>query len=476
MPSELARRHRLVPLSLEDGALVVAMEDALDVFAIDEVVLRTGREVRTRVASRRDIEDAWRRYYGSGQRSIIDLVEEVTRALRSGDFDPSADLAPIVRLTNQIVFEGLDRDASDVHLEQRDGRVEVRFRVDGMLEPGPTLPVEVASAVAVRVKVMSGLNISERRRPQDGRIRFALSGRPVDLRVATMPTIHGENLVLRILKPDLARFDLESLGFLPDQLTRFRSAIEAPQGIVLVTGPTGSGKTTTLYAALRALPCGRLKVVTLEDPVEYEFQGVQQTNVHPEAGVTFANGLRALLRQDPDVILVGEIRDGDTAQLAIRAALTGHLVLATLHTHDAIGAIPRLRNMEIEPYLLATTFRAVVAQRLVRRVCEACSRWRDLSRRDLGTLGDAVPAGAEPLRFRVGRGCADCRGTGYRGRTSLFELFQPDEAIREAILGAGSPDELRRLAAREGMVSLREAGVRRILSGTTTPEEVLRVA
>ncbi len=479
LPLSEARKHNVIPVALDGGAITIAMEDALDVHAIDRVREVTGCEVRVRVAARRDIEEALERFYGRGTVSLLDLIEDVAREIRAGaeDGDESAVEAPVIRLANHLIYEGLNRGASDIHIEQHEGRGELRIRIDGVLEPGPAIPAEVVGALILRIKVMSGLDISERRRPQGGRIRFDAPGRPVDLRIATMPTIFGENVVIRILKQDISLFEIEKIGFLPDQLEAFKEAIQAPQGIILVTGPTGCGKSTTLYSALRALPVRSLKVVTLEDPVEYELQDIQQTHVNPEAGVTFAAGLRALLRQDPDVLLVGEVRDEETAQLAIRAALTGHLVLTTLHTNDAIGAIPRLRDMGIERYLLASTIRAVVAQRLVRLVCAACAFEEDVPVRALGALAGELPdPSLEAVPVRRGAGCEACRGSGYKGRTGILELLLPSEGMRQAVLaGSGAANELEDLARRGGMVTLRRAGVLKMLDGQTTPEEVLRV-
>ena len=380
--------------------------------------------------------------------------------------------APVIRLVNLLVENAIAAEASDIHIEPFEDTLRVRYRIDGILFDQESPPRRLRDAVTSRIKLMAEMNIAERRLPQDGRIRVSLHGRRVDIRVSTIPTVHGESIVMRLLDRASVFLPLEKLGFGSDTLKHFEALIQRPHGILLVTGPTGSGKTTTLYAALEKINSPDRKIVTVEDPVEYQLKGVNQIPVKPQIGLSFATGLRHIVRQDPDVILVGEIRDLETVEIAIQAALTGHMVFSTLHTNDAPGAIPRLQDMGAEPYLIASVLEGVLAQRLVRRICAACRAPEVPSAADIEALGVEAPPGVTLYR---GRGCDECRGTGYRGRTAIYELFVITEDVRSLILRRASSREIRRLAVEGGMTTLRTDGWTRACEGVTTVEEVLRV-
>jgi general secretion pathway protein E len=390
-----------------------------------------------------------------------------------GDLLAQAQEVPVVRLVNLLLMEALEARASDLHLEAGRGRVQVRYRVDGVLVDAPSPPAALVPAVVGRLKVMAELDVAERRRPQDGRVRLRLEERSVDVRVSTLPTLHGESVVLRLLESEGRRLGLEDLGMAADTRARFEELLACPHGVLLTTGPTGSGKTTTLYAALEQIRTGREKIVTVEDPVEYALDRVAQVPVNRKAGVTFASALRSILRQDPDVILVGEMRDTETAEICVQAALTGHLVLSTLHTNDAAGAIVRLVDLEVEPYLVASTVEGVLAQRLVRVACRHCAEEHPVP---APVLREMEAAGFPAERFRRGRGCAECRGTGYRGRTGVYEMLPVDEEVRTEVLRGRGVGTLRQIALANGMRPLRADGWRQVAAGVTTPEEVLRVS
>lgn len=449
-------QHGLLPLELRDGVLRVASWlESPSPRALDDLALLCGARVAVERGDEPSLRRAIQRVYGteSTAQGMIDALgaadarrgPDPVRAL--DDLVAQANEAPVIRLVNLLILEALQARASDVHLETYTGELRVRYRVDGVLQDAPSPPPHLAPAVVSRIKIMAELDIAERRVPQDGRIRLRLQDRGVDVRVSTVPTLHGESVVLRLLDASRGRFALDALGMAEDTLARFRAAIARPHGIVLVTGPTGSGKTTTLYAAVEALRTGREKILAVEDPVEYELAGVPQVPVHEKAGVTFATALRALLRQDPDILLVGEIRDSETAAIATQAALTGHLVLSTLHTNDAAGALTRLRELGVEPYLVASTVEAVLAQRLVRTLCTECR----------------------------GTGCEGCRRTGYHGRAGIHELLVMNDALREAVQHGADTATLRRLALADGMRTLRADGERRVALGETATEEVMRV-
>jgi len=479
---EYLEHHAVLPLGFEDGRLIVASwREEVDAQVLDDLRLIAGTPLTLVRMAEHEVRAAIRRVYSPEALTAEDVIAGMTEdAPVGGDLDAALDdlvslanEAPVVKLVNLLLLEALEARASDVHLETYVGGLRVRYRVDGVLQEAPAPPRRLAAAVVSRLKIMADLDIAERRVPQDGRIRLRMRDRQVDVRVATLPTLHGESVVLRLLDKERGRIALEDLGMAPDTLARFVSVVARPHGIVLSTGPTGSGKTTTLYAAVDRIRTGREKIITVEDPVEYELSGVPQVPVNEKVGLTFASALRALLRQDPDIMLVGEIRDQETADIATHAALTGHLVLSTLHTNDAATALTRLIDLGIEPYLVASTVEAVLAQRLVRRICENCRRSAALTPEQNSAL--QVSRG-ETLEAWAGEGCSSCRGTGYRGRTGIYELLVMDEDIRNVLHQDASAGRLARLGAEKGMRLLREDGVRLMRAGITSAEEVLRVA
>lgn len=471
----------ILPLALTSDAVRVGTwretvrEDVLDdlrlIFDREPVLVGVEEEVA---------RDLVHRIYGDDATTAEEVIAGIAdepdddgpMELPLDDLRSLASEAPVVKLVNLLLLEALNARASDVHLEAYPGGLRVRYRIDGILQDAPSPPSRLAPAVVSRVKIMADLDIAERRLPQDGRIRLNLQDRQVDVRVSTLPALHGESVVLRLLDKEGSRIDIEDLGMSEATLRRFREAVSRPNGIVLATGPTGSGKTTTLYAAIDHLRTGSEKIITVEDPVEYELEGVPQVGVNERVGLTFANALRSLLRQDPDVMLVGEIRDEETADIAAHAALTGHLVLSTLHTNDAPSALTRLVDLGVPPYLVASTVEAVLAQRLVRVVCDGCAE-RVPPDREISGAFEIDGAAVESVR--VGRGCSECRNTGYRGRTGIYELLVIDETVRSRLATDPGTSSLRRLATDGGMVTLREDGLRLVREGITTLSEVLRV-
>jgi general secretion pathway protein E len=476
LTAEYLEHFGVLPIEVRDGRLLVATWVAdVEPQVLDDLWVTFDARPELLAANEMDARGVIRRLYGqesTAQDVIAGLSSENGGAgdaeIAIDDLVHLANEAPVIKLVNLLIVEALEARASDVHLEGYAGGLRVRYRLDGVLQDAATPPPELTAAVISRLKIMADLDIAERRVPQDGRIRLRLQDRQVDVRVSTLPTLHGESVVLRLLDKERGRIGLEELGMSPELLAQFREVISRPHGIVLATGPTGSGKTTTLYAAVDLIRTGREKILTVEDPVEYELPGVPQVAVNEKVGVTFATALRALLRQDPDVMLVGEIRDAETAEIATQAALTGHLVLSTLHTNDAAGAVTRLLDLEVAPYLVASTVEAVLAQRLIRKICPQCRERTPLAReaaKELSLPTDSV--------WR-GRGCSDCRGTGYRGRTGLYELLVMSDEVRQEVLVRPGTSELRRRAMARGMRTLRDDGVRLILAGVTTPDEVLR--
>jgi len=482
LPLTFLRARLLVPVSLDDGTLVVAMADPLDADAREAVAKATGRRVVVLAGTEEEVREAIEKMYGESGSSMERLVEQVGEEgeeVRTEGEDVErligvASEAPIIRLVNFIIARAIERGASDIHLEPYEKTLRVRYRIDGLLTDVDSPPKRLQTAILSRVKIMSRLNIAESRLPQDGRIKLRISGKEIDFRVSTVPTLYGESVVIRILDQESVPLNLGTLGFSDKALPAFREMVTAPHGMVLVTGPTGSGKTTTLYGALQEIRTSERKVITIEDPVEYQIPGVNQIQVKPQIGLTFASGLRSIVRQDPDVILVGEIRDRETAEIAIHSALTGHMVLSTLHTNDAAGAIARLLEMGVEEYLLPSSLTGVLAQRLVRTVCRACSVPREISRsfreeiyREAGFVAEGD--------IRVGRGCEACAGTGFRGRTGIFEILPVTGKIRELILGRADAGAIRACAVDGGMVLLRNDGWEKVRRGVTTIEEVVRV-
>jgi general secretion pathway protein E len=468
-----------LPLGVaEDGSLLVAVGGPLDPAVADELRQTYGRRLSLVEASAAEIQSAILSASNEGPSALhaTDLRAADMEVLAPeedaiDDLRALASQAPVIKLVNVILLEALRLRASDVHLESTAQGLRVRYRIDGVLQEVSNPPRQYQAAVISRIKIMANLNIAERRMAQDGRIRLRLSDRELDLRVSTLPALHGESVALRILDRGSGVPDLVELGMSEGALTSFARLIRLPHGIILVTGPTGSGKTTTLYGALRRINGPGVKIVTVEDPVEYQIEGLTQIPVAAKGGLTFASALRSILRHDPDIIMVGEMRDSETAEISIQAALTGHLVFSTLHTNDAPGGITRLADMGVEPYLIAATVRGLLAQRLVRLVCDDCAESYEASPGDLAQLGVIPPV--QPT-FRLGRGCDACAGSGYRGRTGIYELLVVSDELRARIVAGAPLDEIRELARRQGMVPLRVDGWTKVCAGITTIEELLR--
>jgi type IV pilus assembly protein PilB len=469
--SDTAKRYQAVPVGYtDDGTLLLAMADPTNVLTIDDIAMITGRRVRVAAASVEDLNLLLARLARMDD-SIEDIVDEEHETDSEPDLlAEEADRdAPIIKLVHSIVAQAVQQGASDIHINPEEGDTRVLFRVDGVLAPAATVKRRMAMGVVSRIKIMGDLNIAEKRLPQDGRFALTVDGRRVDIRVVTLPLVYGEGVVMRILDGGVRVEGLEALGMQQDELERFSSAIKKPNGAVLVTGPTGSGKSTTLYAALNVLNDGERSILTIEDPVEQRMQGVKQMQIAPKAGVTFDVGLRSMLRADPDVIMVGEIRDRETAHIAVEAALTGHLVLSTLHTRDAPSALGRLIDMGIEPFLVSSAIDCIVAQRLVRMLCKHCKRVMKVSE---GVLVEHGLAGAEPYEPV---GCSRCGGSGYRGRLGLYEVMSVSEPIRALILERGSVDEMVAIAVGEGMLRLRDDGLVKVREGLTSIAEIERM-
>ena len=484
----MAQLYRVIPVKFEDNTLTVAMCDPQNITIQDELRTFLGFDIRSVVATQQDIDRALERYYAASGESFENLVQDMEddedlaaaafELEKEGHFDLTdvqalADSAPVRRLLNMVLLLAIKDRASDLHFEPFEEEFRIRVKADGILYEMVPPPRHLAFAITTRIKVMANLDIAERRLPQDGRIELTVGGHPVDLRVAVLPTMFGESVVLRILDRNVVSLDLANLGLDADILRDFREVIARPNGIVLVTGPTGSGKTTTLYAALVELNTIEDKIITTEDPVEYDIDGIVQCPIDPAIGNTFANFLRAILRQDPDKILVGEIRDLETAEISVQASLTGHLVFSTLHTNDAPSTITRLRNMGVPPFLITATLEGIMAQRLVRRICEKCKEETAPTPELMAEL-QMEPADFEGKTIHKGRGCEECNSTGYRGRVGLYELMKINNEIRDLIIQGGSTEELRIAACNNGMIPLREAGMAKVFEGRTTIEEVVR--
>ncbi len=478
-----AKRHRMLPLQMVEGRLRVACANPYDIEAIDSFRRIAGREPELVVASEPDILRALTEFYGlrhavkRAERDLsagIDLgnLEQLVRMKSETEIESSDQ--HIVNAVEFMLQHAYDTRASDIHLEPKRDVSLARFRIDGVLHDIQTMPKIVHAAVVSRIKTMSRLDIAEKRRPQDGRVKTTRGGREIELRVSTLPVAFGEKVVMRIFDPEVLMQDLSGLGFYPEELILFQEFISRPHGIILVTGPTGSGKTTTLYSALKAIANREINVTTIEDPIEMVIEDFNQTSVQSKVGIDFARALRHILRQDPDVIMVGEIRDGDTAQYAIQAALTGHLVFSTLHTNDAASSISRLVDLGVERFLISSTLIGTMAQRLVRRICPHCTGERYLSNEEAATLRLTVPAGKR-IKVQEGRGCFECRGTGYLGRTGIFEILAVDDAIKALILEGADAPAIKREAAKNGMRTLRQSALRKLAEGLTTFEEVVRV-
>src|SRR5690242_7933493 len=489
IPQETARKHQILPLSRVGASLTIAMVDPTNVFAMDDIKFMTGFNIEPVVASESAIMERIDRAYAEGEQENLDDImasmgEEAdvelqadAEELNASDLEKSAEEAPIVKLVNLILTDAVKRGASDIHIEPYEKEYRVRFRIDGVLQNIMQPPLKLKDAITSRIKIMSKLDISEKRLPQDGRImlKMQLNGRKkqLDYRVNCLPTLWGEKIVLRLLDKENLRLDMTKLGFEPESLEKFQRAVLKPYGMVLVTGPTGSGKTNTLYSAISLLNKPDTNIMTAEDPVEFQLAGVNQVQMKEAIGLNFAAALRAFLRQDPNTILVGEIRDFETAEIAIKAALTGHLVLSTLHTNGAPETISRLMNMGIEPFLVATAVHLIVAQRLIRRICSNCIEHVEMNQQALLDAGFS-PEESKTVKVSKGKGCSTCNNTGYKGRAGLYEVMEIDDEIRELILVGASAVELKKKAIERGMITLRRSGLIKVMDGVTTLEEVAR--
>jgi len=480
VPRSVAHIYSIVPIASDKKSITVAMTDPSDIQALDDLRLRLNKEIKPSIASERDIQNAIGLYYGE-EGSFDDIVEEMdVRPPKEVESDIDemslkelANQAPVVKLLNLILLQAVKAKASDIHLEPFEDDFKVRYRVDGALYEMKSPPKTLSVALISRIKVMAHLDISERRLPQDGRILMTIAETRVDIRVSTLPTIYGESVVMRVLDKSVVSLSLDKVGLPKEAKEKFRQLIHRPNGIVLVTGPTGSGKTTTLYSALQEINGVDHKIITTEDPVEYDIDGIIQVPINPKIGMTFARCLRSMLRQDPDIVMVGEIRDEETAQIAVQASLTGHLVFSTLHTNDAPGAVTRLIDMGIEPFLITSALQAVLAQRLVRTICKVCKK-AYVPRASLLADINIDPADVGDRPFYAGEGCSSCAQTGYKGRTGIFEMLSISDPIKTAILSKAPTAELRRQAQELGMRTLREDGLRRVFEGVTTIEEIVR--
>jgi type IV pilus assembly protein PilB len=489
VPEQIAKKHSVLPIKRMGNTLTLAMADPTNVFALDDVGFMTGLQIQPVVASEAAIRKAFERLYETGA-SVTDMMSELEEAdtdvevVEGGeetftkadvfDLKESADEAPVVRLINMILTDAIRRGASDIHLEPYEKVFRVRFRIDGVLHEIMTPPKRLEAALTSRVKIMATLDIAERRLPQDGRIKLRYHQREIDFRVSTLPTIFGEKTVMRILDKDALQLDLTALGFDPWSMEQFTKAIHSPYGMILITGPTGSGKTTTLYSAIHTINSPDINIMTAEDPVEYNLKGVNQVQVNDEIGRTFAACLRSFLRQDPDVILVGETRDLETAQIGIRAALTGHLVLSTLHTNDCPSTPARLLDMGIPPFLVSSSLQLILAQRLGRRVCKDCKEPYEASEDSLVPYGH-VSQGLGTINLYKGKGCQTCNFTGMKGRVAIYEVMPISNEIRDLILRNATTNEILEAAASQGMKTLRQNALQKVIDGVTTIEEVLRV-
>ncbi len=500
IPAETATKYNVIPVSRNGTTLTLAMTDPTNVFAMDDIKFRTGLHVEPVVASDTAIRESIGQYFGKAATTsnvngakAADLVNKALEELGTADEDlevvestveiDAASLArqggeaPVIKLVNALMLSAIQRGASDIHFEPYEKELRVRFRIDGVLQPVMAPPMKFRDAIVSRLKIMARLDIAEKRLPQDGRIKARFNdrghARDIDFRMSCVPTLFGEKVVLRLLDPEGLRLDLAQLGFYPDALKKFEHAIRQPWGMVLVTGPTGSGKTNTLYSSIAQLNQPGVNIMTAEDPVEFNFQGINQVQVRDNIGLSFASSLRSFLRQDPNIILIGEIRDAETASIGVKAALTGHMVLSTLHTNDAPSSVNRLVNMGIESFLVANSLNLVVAQRLVRRVCEKCKARTEIPQATL-VEGGYTPEEAAALKPYKGKGCDRCNGVGYKGRVGLFEVMDMTERLRELVIQSAATSELRRVAIEEGMMTLRRCGLLKVADGVTTFEEVVR--
>ncbi|MFS8500797.1 MAG: type II secretion system ATPase GspE [Caldicoprobacter sp.] len=480
IPFMLAKRHTLIPIKEENGKLYIAMEDPLNFAAVDDVKRVSKMDVVPLISFGEAIKNAINRLYGMeyAEKAVQDYTKEaklgqLPQDMQNGSFDEDVSNAPVVRLVNSIIQQAVNMGASDIHIEPIENESRVRFRIDGMLQKIFNIPVYMHPALITRIKIMGNMDIAEKRLPQDGRVGMNISGKDIDLRISTIPTIYGEKAVLRILDQSNFLLSKEKLGFTEENLEKFNELLKNTHGIILVTGPTGSGKSTTLYAMLNELNRESVNIITIEDPVEYRMEGINQIQVNPKAGLTFAAGLRAIVRQDPDIIMVGEIRDSETAEIAIRSAITGHLVLSTLHTNDAVSAISRLIDMGIEPYLISASLVGVISQRLLRKVCSNCRVPYEIEPHHLAVPGFEELAGVTLYR---GKGCSACNYTGYKGRVPVHEILVVSRQHRQLIAQKAPIDEIKDLSIKMGMSTLKEECIKLVRRGVTTIDEVIRVS
>jgi type IV pilus assembly protein PilB len=485
IPQEIVKKYKVVPVDRTGDTLTVALSDPANIFMLDELRLLTKSQIVPVISFDSDIAEAIERYYPSNGSQFDEKLKDITdqdieMILESADEvedDADTDLgveandAPVIQLVNLIIHEAFKAGASDIHIEPYEKSLRLRYRIDGQLQEMTPPPKKFQNAIISRIKILSEMDIAERRLPQDGRFKLRIDTRPVDFRVSSCPTVHGEKIVIRLLSQSSIQMGLTDLGFDQDNLDKFEREIYKPWGMCLVTGPTGSGKSTTLYTALSAINDPGKNITTMEDPVEYQLLGVNQVQVKEDIGLTFAEGLKTFLRQDPDIIMIGEVRDLETSEIAIKAALTGHLVFATLHTNDAASSVNRLTNMGVEPFLVTAALNIIVAQRLVRRICEKCKEKMPLNPDLLGSLG--LGEEDEGLEVYKGAGCVPCRSTGYKGRLALYEIMVMTDSLRDKVLEGVSSNQLKQLAIAESMVTLRQSGIRKIHEGLTTAEEVL---
>ena len=485
VPRNVAHQYKVVPLYMDELSVTVAMADPSNLDAIDGLGQALGMEVNVNVADEEEIEAALKQYYGVAKDdSVSKLLQDITEGevqistigeVDMADDDDAVDAdTPIIKLVNTLIVEAFRMEASDIHLEPMADRFRVRYRIDGVCHEQPAPPRKLQAAVISRLKIMSEMDIAEKRIPQDGRIQANVGGKTIDLRVNCLPTTHGESIVMRLLDKEGLKLGLGQLGFLADDQQTFENLIQLPDGILLVTGPTGSGKTTTLYSCLNYINKPDRKIITVEDPVEYQLEGINQVQVNTAVDLTFANALRAMLRQAPNVVMLGEIRDLETASIAINASLTGHLVFSTLHTNSATAAVARLIDIGVKPFLIASATRCLMAQRLVRKICAKCEGPTDPDTSELGALGLDINNIKDP-NFKVGKGCAKCNNTGYKGRFGLFEVYVMEDEGRKLVINKETSGVIQNHARKVGMRTLREDGARKAIAGMTTPKEVLRV-
>jgi type IV pilus assembly protein PilB len=485
IPKNVAEFYQLIPIARIGNALSVAMADPLNIFAIDDLKLMTGMDIVPIIGTETDIMDALKNYYShkSDMSTIIkdvddtdvELKKEETEELSLDKIKGESDEAPVIKLANYILVKAIEENASDIHVEPFEKNMSLRYRIDGVLYEKDAPPKSLQNAILSRLKIMAKLDIAERRLPQDGRFKIKVKGRDIDFRVSSLPCIWGEKIVMRVLDKSKAVMDINTLGFHEEALVNLKEALGRPFGMILVTGPTGSGKTTTLYACLTGLNKPDVNIITVEDPVEYQLKGINQVHVRTEIGLTFAAGLRSILRQDPDIIMIGEIRDLETADIATKSALTGHLVLSTLHTNDAAGAIARLDDMGIEPFLISSSVLCVAAQRLARKICSKCKEELKLSKEALIESQMPLKYVEENIKLYHGRGCRACNNIGYAGRMSLLEVFLINDEIRKMIVARNTASEIKKTAIAQGMKTLRQVGLLRAREGLITLEEALRV-